>query len=218
MGRSKLKRFAENANNPHVVEPGKAFFEDNKGQWATHFFKNTHPIHLELACGRGEYSLTMGRLFPYQNFIGVDIKGDRIWKGASAAAEEELDNVGFLRCRMHELDQHFAPGEVASIRIVFPDPRPKKSDARRRLTHPRYLDMYQKILQKDGWFRLKTDSNLLFEFTLEQLEEIGIRDLSYTRDLYHSPLLSEHYGIQTRYERMWLEEGRNINYLKFRFA
>lgn len=217
MGRNKRKRFAENADNPHVIGPGKAFYEANSGRWQSEFFQNDHPIHLELACGRGEYSLNMGRLFPYQNFIGVDIKGDRIWKGATAARKEGLTNVAFLRCRMHELGQHFAENEADSIRIIFPDPRPKKSDARRRLTFPRYLRIYRQILKAEGWFRLKTDSDLLFDYTLEQLANFPIRDLAFTPNLYRSPLLSEHYGIRTRYEKMWLEEGRTIKYLKCRF-
>ncbi len=199
------------------MEAGKAFFACSQGNWHEEYFNNRHPIHLELACGRGEYSLGMARLFPFQNFIGIDIKGDRLWKGATQADREDLPNVAFLRCRMHEIDRFFAPQEVSGIRMVFPDPRPRSRDMRRRLTHPRYLDMYRRLLQPQAWFRLKTDSDLFFEYSLQSLAEIGVSDLSYTYDLYRSPWTCEHYGIQTRYERMWLAEGRKIKYLKCRF-
>ncbi|MEM6299393.1 MAG: tRNA (guanosine(46)-N7)-methyltransferase TrmB [Bacteroidota bacterium] len=218
MARSKLQKFDENAQNPQVVEPGKDFFSACSGNWHAEFFRNDHPIHLELACGYGEYTVGMAEFFPDQNFIGIDVKGDRIALGARIAKEKELENVGFLRCRLHEIEKFFAKNEISGIRVVFPDPRPRSRDLRRRITHGRYLNMYRDILRPEGWFSLKTDSDLFFEFTREQLQGFSLADFIQTEDLYESPLLNEHYGIQTRYERKWLAEGKTIKYLKCQFG
>lgn len=217
VGKNKLARFKENEENPLVIQAGKPFFESCKGKWRSDFFKNDNPICLELACGRGEYSVGLGRLFPDRNYIGIDIKGARLWKGASIALHEGLKNVAFLRTFIHDLDKFFAPDEVDEIWLIHPDPRPRKRDIRRRLTNPRFLDIYRRIMKADGWVKLKTDSALLYEYTLEVLSQYPIRDLEHTDDLYNSPLYAEHYGICTRYEEEFTAQGHKIHYLKFRF-
>jgi tRNA (guanine-N7-)-methyltransferase len=218
MGRKKLERFAQNAANYNVIEDGKEFYGNSKGKWQSEHFKNASPIVLELACGRGEYAVGMAELFPNKNFIGVDIKGARIWKGSSIAIEKGLTNVAFLRTYIQNLESFFAEKEVSEIWIIHPDPRPKEADARRRLTHPRFLEMYKKLLQKEGWLHLKTDNTGLFDYTLEVLKEIAIKNLVYTYDLNNSEWASEHFGIKTKYEIAFEQKGETIKYLKFQFA
>jgi tRNA (guanine-N7-)-methyltransferase len=214
--RQKLIRFEEITRRNNIVEPSKALYKEIKGNWHERFFKNQNNITLELACGRGEYTVGLSRVFPDRNYIGVDIKGERMWKGSTIAIEEGLSNAGFLRTRMAALEEFFEPGEVAEIYVVFPDPRPKGRDERRRLTCPRYLDIYQKIIQPNGLIHLKTDNTALFEYTLEVLEERKVKDLEVTWDLYHSPFLEEHHGIKTKYEEKFNGEGHDIKYLRFR--
>ncbi len=216
--RSKLKRFAENAEAANVIQPGKPLFDKIKGHWHELYFKNKNPLTVEMACGRGEYTTGLARLFPQRNYVGVDIKGDRIWKGARLARQEGMQNVAFLRILIHHVLDYFAENEVDEIWLTFPDPQPKDRHEKRRLTHPRFLDMYKIILQPDGWLRFKTDNTGLFTYTLEVLQaRPDIRDLTYTFDLYESPLQEEHYGITTRYEQMFAAQGEKIKYLKFRF-
>lgn len=218
MSRGKLKRFAENLKRDNVIEPGKDIYEKVKGNWNSKIFKNTNPICVELACGRGEYTVGMARLFKNTNFIGVDIKGDRIWKGSGIAIEEGLDHVAFLRTEILLLQKFFEPGEVNEIWITFPDPRPKLRDEKRRLTSPRFMDIYKQLISKDGWVRLKTDNTGLFEFTLEKLKERkDINDLEYSFDVYESQLADDCLGIKTRYEKKHEGMGEKIKYLKFRF-
>ena len=217
--RKKLRRFEENAQRRNVVEPGKPLFETIKGKWKEKQFKNDNPITLELACGRGEYTVGLAQHSNASNFIGIDIKGDRIWKGSSHADTLGLEHVAFLRTKIHDLLNFFAPGEVSEIWLTFPDPRPRDRDIKRRLTNPRFLDMYKEVLEPEGWFRFKTDNTGLFEYTLEVLAERNdIRNLEFTKDLYNSPLNAEHFGIRTKYEKMFSEAGEKIKYLKFRFA
>lgn len=218
MGRKKLERFAQNTANYNVIEEGKEFYRNCKGKWQAEHFKNNHPIVLELACGRGEYSVGMAEIFPEKNFIGVDIKGARIWKGSTTAIAKNLQNVAFLRTYIQNLEDFFAPKEVSEIWIIHPDPRPKESDARRRLTHPRFLEMYRNLLQKDGYVHLKTDNTGLFEYSLEVLKNYPIQNLVYTYDLYQSEWASEHFGIRTKYEITFEEKGEKIKYLKFQFT
>ncbi|MEM9859256.1 MAG: tRNA (guanosine(46)-N7)-methyltransferase TrmB [Bacteroidota bacterium] len=217
MARGKLKRFAENMSRHNVIEKGKPLFETVKGNWNKHF-QNEQPITLELACGKGEYTIGLARKFPERNFIGIDIKGDRIWKGAGIALEEGLDNVAFLRTHLLELEHFFENGEVNEIWITFPDPRPKDRDEKRRVTHTRYFDLYKKILNRNGWLRLKTDNTGLFDYSLEVLKtRKDIADLEYTYDLYHSEFRAECHEIRTKYEEKFSAEGHDIKYLKFRF-
>lgn len=212
--RNKLKRFAENAERNNVIEPGKKLYDSIKGRWQDTFFENDHPVIVELACGKGDYAIGLSRQFPEKNYVGVDIKGSRIWYGSAQAQEEELENVGFLRTKILNIESFFEESELSEIWITFPDPRPRDSDEKRRLTHPRFLRMYQQILKDGGIFHLKTDDLPFFEFSLQMLQEFSIQNLVYTKNLYNHPLLDEHYGIQTTYELRWLKEGKKINYLR----
>lgn len=216
--RSKLVRFAHNETAENVIQPGKDLFVRIKGNWHEEYFKNDNPITLELACGRGEYTIGLAKLFPQRNYLGVDIKGDRIWKGSKHALTEGLVNVGFLRTFIHNLDDFIAEDEIEEIWLTFPDPRPKDRDERRRLTNPRFLELYKSILKSGGWFRFKTDNTGLFEYTLELLQSRSdVEGLTYTFDLSKSELFKEHHGITTRYEQMFSDQGETIKYLKFRF-
>ncbi len=217
MGRKKLPRFADNEKALNVVQPGKPLYESIKGKWSSDFFKNEKPIVLELGCGRGEYTVGLAKHFPHKNFIGIDIKGSRIWKGSQVAIQENLENVGFLRTYIQNIHEFFAPDEVSEIWITFPDPRPRESDERRRMTHPRFLQMYQQLIKPEGIIHLKTDNRPLFDYTLEVLKGLNTKDLEYTFDLYGSSLNEAHLGIKTTYEAKFTALGYDINYLKFRF-
>ncbi|MEL6559230.1 MAG: tRNA (guanosine(46)-N7)-methyltransferase TrmB [Bacteroidota bacterium] len=216
--RRKLERFAQNKLSRNVLEDGKEIFETIKGKWHE-FFGNDQPLVVELGCGRGEYTIGLAQNEPHKNYIGVDIKGDRIWKGSTQAMEFGLDHVAFLRTQIVLLDKFFEKGEISEIWITFPDPRPKDRDIKRRLTSPRFLKMYRELLKKDGWIRFKTDNTPLFDYTLELFDtDVQVKDLEYTHDLYNSPLLEEHYGVKTKYEKIFTEKGEDIKYMKFRFA
>lgn len=226
--RNKLQKFAElltfpnvyenfDPRNPQLIGMG-GMPVSLRGCWAEAHFKNDHPITLELACGRGEYTLGLARRYPGRNFIGVDIKGARIWKGAKIALEEGLENAAFLRTRIEQIALFFAPGEISEIWITFPDPFLKKGKANRRLTAPGFLKGYRQLLKEDGQVHLKTDSPQLYEFTLEVLaEEPGV-SLSYqNNDIYAGPLPIPELELKTYYEKMHLEDGRKIKYVRFRF-
>lgn len=216
--KSKLKRFEIIAGRENVIEPGKEIFKTIKGNWNSEYFKRDKPITLELACGRGEYTVGMARLFPERNFIGVDKKGDRLWKGSTWAVEDQLANVAFLRTEILFIESFFESGEVNEIWLTFPDPRPRIRDIKRRLSSSRYIEMYKKLLNPEGYFRFKTDNTDLFNFTLE---ELGYRndliDFEYTHDLYESSLRPECYDIKTKYEEMFAAKGEKIKYLRFKF-
>ena len=219
MSRRKLQKFEQNKHRKNIIEPGKELFDKIRGHWHELFFQNSNDITVELACGRGEYTVGLARLFPDQNFIGIDVKGDRIWKGSGWAMEEGLDNAGFLRTQILFLADFFAPGEIANFWITFPDPRPKDRDEKRRITNGRYLDLYKRLIRKDGWVNFKTDNTGLFDYTLEVLEQReDIRDLDFTRDLYHSELQPLCHDIRTRYEQKFSAEGHDIKFLRFRFT
>lgn len=216
--RKKLVRFAENQNRQNILQPGKPLYDEIKGNWRSQFFKNEHPITIELGCGDGEYSVGLAAINPLKNFIGIDIKGDRLFQGSSRAIEEGLGNVGFLRNQIHQIDKYFEENEVDEIWLTFPDPRPRDRDEKRRLTFPRFLKMYESISKKGSWFRFKTDNTLLFNYTLEVLRnDFKVSNLEFTHDLYRSELLAEHQGIQTKYEKIWSDRGETIKYLKFQF-
>ncbi len=216
--KSKLKRFEIIAGRENVIEPGKELFNTIKGKWKEIIFKNDNPITIELACGRGEYSVGLARQFPTRNFIGIDKKGDRLWKGSTWAVEEGLKNVAFLRTGILFIESFFQPGEVDEIWLTFPDPLPRKRDAKRRLSSTRYIDMYKKILTPEGYFRFKTDNTDLFNFTLEELGyRNDVLDFESTHDLYHSILRPECFDIKTKYEEMFSAQGELIKYLRARF-
>jgi tRNA (guanine-N7-)-methyltransferase len=217
--RKKLRRFQDNAHRDNVIEPGKASYQNIKGHWRDDYFHNDHPIILELGCGNGEYTINLAYLFPANNYIGVDLKGARLWKGSTAAINQGLINAAFLRTSIEQLDNFFEEGEVAGIYIPFPDPRPRQRDANKRLISPRFLHIYRYILQPGGWIKLKTDNEQLFLYALEVLQQqADIYELAYTDDLYQSHLLPEHYGIQTKYETQFINQGLTIKYVQFRLG
>lgn len=200
----------------NIVEIGKPQYLHMAGTWNKAFFGNEQPIVLELACGKGEYSVGLGREFPQKNFIGVDIKGSRIYVGAKAALTEGHTNVGFLRAKIENLRSFFGWREVDEIWITFPDPRPKDRDEKRRLTFSRFLKLYQHILKPDGIVHLKTDNRPLMDYSVESVSAFGGEVLALTHDLYTSPWKDEHHGIKTYFENKFTEKGFSINYAQFR--
>ncbi|WP_276373379.1 tRNA (guanosine(46)-N7)-methyltransferase TrmB [Chryseolinea sp. H1M3-3] len=214
----KLERFKIIEERSNVIERSKDVFETIKGHWRTEYFKNDNPITIELACGRGEYTTGLGARFPERNFIGVDIKGERIWKGSSVALEQNLANVAFLRTPILLIENFFLPGEVDEIWTTFPDPRPRKRDIKRRLTSPRYLEMYKRLLKPGGYFRLKTDNTGLYQYTLEEIQSRSdIHDLAFTENVYESGYRHECFDIKTKYEQQFASKGETIKYLRFKF-
>jgi len=214
----KLERFRIIEERDNVIERTKDIYDSIKGKWRASYFKNDNPITLELACGRGEYSVNLAKRFPEKNFIGVDIKGERIWKGSTLALENQLTNVAFLRTPILLIENFFEPGEIDEIWITFPDPRPRKRDIKRRLTSPRYMNIYKKLVKQGSYVRLKTDNSLLYSYTLEETQNRDdIDDLRFTDDLYSSDLRAECFDIQTRYEEMFTAKGEKIKYMRFRF-
>lgn len=215
MGKDKLRKFAEIATFPNVVqlEAGKPF----KGQWAATFFKNGKPLILELACGKGEYTVNLAKLFPDKNFIGIDYKGNRIWRGAKTAIEEGISNVGFLRIQIETILEYFDAAEVSEIWITFPDPQPQDSREKKRLTNPSFLARYKHILKPDGIMHLKTDNDGFYAYTLAQIELQQLPKEKETTDLYHSDLVDEVLSIKTYYEKKYLATDKNINYVQWRF-
>lgn len=221
--RNKLQKFAEILAYPHVIENfdprnprllGELGLEvERKGKWAPEQFENDHPITVELACGRGEYTVAMARENPARNFIGVDIKGARIWKGATIALEEGLKNVAFLRTRIEQLDLFFAEAEIDELWITFPDPFPAKEN--RRLTSPHFIERYRKVLKPGGLLNFKTDATDLFDYSVEVLEADPQVDIQYlNRDIYAGPLYMPELEIKTYYERMHLENQKTIKFLQ----
>lgn len=215
MGRSKQVKFACIAERENVVQDGDALFGQLAGKWDEVQFGNENPLVLEIGCGRGEYTVGMARLYPNKNFIGIDIKGARIWKGSTMAVEQELYNVAFLRTIVEQIGEHFAAGEVDEIWITFPDPRPKDRDIKRRLTSPRFLNLYKQLLKPGGLVHLKTDNQDLYTYTLEVLQDYSLQHLLHTDDLYHSDLQEHTMGIYTTYEKRYLAEGIRIKYIQF---
>ena len=218
MGKGKLQKFADMASYPHVFEYPYSVVDDvpfeMKGHWGESFFGNDRPIVLELGCGRGEYTVGLGRLFPEKNFIGVDIKGARMWTGATEALNEGLKNVAFLRTNIEIIDRFFAPGEVGELWLTFSDPQMKK--ATKRLTSTYFLERYRRFLTDGGLIHVKTDSNFLFTYTRLLLEANRLPAEVLTDDLYHSGQADEILSIRTYYEQQWLDRGLNIKYIRFR--
>ena len=221
MAKNKLKRFAEMAAYPNVIAPqfDEVFRSDFKlkGRWAKDVFGSCNPLVLELGCGKGEYTVALARKYPEKNFIGVDIKGARMWVGATNALKNNLSNVAFLRTRIEFIRSCFAPGEVSEIWLTFPDPQPQQSRENRRLTSPRFLQSYREIMQPEGIIHLKTDSQSLFEYTCNVLKSNNLRILAFTDNLYNSGSTDDILSVQTHYEKMFMNEGFTIKYLKFAF-
>ena len=218
MSKGKLAKFADMAKYSHVFEYPFSVMEnvpfEMKGHWHRNFFKNDHPIVLELGCGRGEYTVGLGRLFPDKNFIGVDIKGARMWSGATESLHEGMTNVAFLRTNIEIIDRFFAPGEVSEIWLTFSDPQMKK--ATKRLTSTYFMNRYRRFLSENGLIHLKTDSNFMFTYTKYMVEHNQLPVEFCTDDLYHSGLVDDILSIRTYYEQQWLDRGLSIKYLKFR--
>ena len=217
MGKNKLAKFEDMAGYPHVFQyPFSVLQEkgfEKRGRWNELFFHNDHPIVLELGCGKGEYTVGLGQLFPEKNFIGIDIKGARMWTGAKASLEAGMTNIAFLRTNIELISHFFAPGEVSEIWITFPDPQMKK--VRKRLTGTRFLELYRHILVPDGIIHLKTDSPFLYTYTDALVRLNGLQTEVNTDDLYNSGYDNEILGIKTFYEQQWLDRGLSIKYIKF---
>ena len=217
MGKGKLAKFADMASYPHVFECPYSVADEvpfaMKGNWKRDFFRNDNPIVLELGCGRGEYTVGLARRYADKNFIGVDIKGARMWTGATDALKEGLKNVAFLRTNIEIIDRFFAPGEVSEIWLTFSDPQMKK--ATKRLTSTYFMERYRKFLVPDGTIHLKTDSNFMFTYTRCMVEANRLPVEYQTDDLYHSGI-DEDLSIRTYYEQQWLDRGLSIKYIKFR--
>lgn len=231
--RDKLKKFADlitfpnvyenpDSSNPQLLGVDGAVV-DMKGQWNAKHFKNNNPITLELACGRGEYAVALGRLFPERNFIGVDIKGARIHQGAKAALTEGLHNIAFLRTRIEQIQLFFAEKEISEIWITFPDPFLRDAKSNRRLTSPEFLNRYRTFLKKDGIIHLKTDSPDLYEFTLKTIahtegvpqESASPHLLYHDSDIYSKPLVMDELAFTTHYEKMNIAKS-TIKYVRFK--
>jgi tRNA (guanine-N7-)-methyltransferase len=210
MGQKKLQRFAEIATFPNVLQ----YPLNMRSNWKNHF-KNTLPIILELACGKGEYAVGLGKLFPERNFIGLDLKGNRIWVGARKALEKDLQNVAFLRTQIDKITDYFAPGEVEQIWITFPDPQLRTSKAKKRLTHPFFLRKYQQILAPDGYIHLKTDSPDLYYFTKKVIELYSLSLLEDIPDVYAHFSDRPELMIKTHYEGLDIAGSKKIFYLRF---
>jgi len=210
MAQKKLKRFGEIKTFSNVLE----YPENIKGKW-DEFFKNDNEIVLELACGKGEYATGLAQLYPHKNFIGVDIKGNRLWVGAKFALENKLNNVAFLRTQIDKLTNYFAPDEVSEIWITFPDPQLRISKAKKRLTHPKFLRLYHQILTPGAKIHLKTDSPDLYEFTKLVIRLYDLQLIADIGDVYKMEKLTEELAIKTHYEKLDIAKSNCIFYVSF---
>lgn len=219
MGKDKLRRFEENTTFRCVIQPRfeEIFRRDYslKGKWRSEFFGNDNRIVLELGCGRGEYTVALAERFPEINFIGVDIKGARLWRGAKTATERSMPNVAFLRTRIEFIESFFAPGEVNGIWITFPDPQLNKKRVKKRLTSPQFLTMYSRFLIPGGFVKLKTDCLHLHRYTRAVVEGNGLPLLEACPDIYGTGYADDVLSIRTTYEERFLAEGLPITYLHF---
>ncbi len=221
--KNKLQKFEENRSFDNLFQYSyERIMEEGfplQGKWHADFFRNDNPIVLELGCGKGEYTVGLARAHRDINYIGVDIKGARMWRGLTQAREEGLTNVAFIRTRIDQIEHFFAPDEVSEIWVTFPDPHPGEGErnARHRLTSPEFLERYRKIVRPDGILNLKTDSPIMYDFTLhEVIEKQGLPLLYATDDLYANDDDLEVKTIRTFYEQMWLDQGLTIKYLRFK--
>jgi tRNA (guanine-N7-)-methyltransferase len=221
--KNKLKRFKENETFSNVIQPTREEVLNNtlrlKGNWNRDFFKNDNPIVLELGCGKGEYSVNLATMFPEKNFLGIDIKGARFWRGAKTALSEKINNVGFLRTQIELVDFIFDENEIDEIWITFPDPQIKYKRTKHRMTNPDFLNKYKKILKPNGKVHLKTDSEYMHGYTLGLLEGLGLTIEYAHHDVYgttNAP--KEVTAIQTYYESQYLAINKKITYLRFNFS
>lgn len=225
-GKRKLEHFAEMKSFPNVFEPATEEVLDKdykmKGKWRSEYFYNQNPLVLELGCGKGEYTVGMSKKFPEKNFIGIDIKGARMWRGSKTALEEGIENAAFLRSRIEFITSCFEKNEVDEIWITFPDPQPKDRQEKKRLTGGLFINRYRKFLKPGGIIHLKTDSDFFYHFTMEEIEKNGYELLENTADLYGEAIgnmdktTQEILSIKTHYEKIFTEKGHKIHYLKFK--
>ncbi len=218
MGKNKLRKFSEMENFKNVIQPETYHLTDDislKGTWNTNFFKNENPIVLELGCGKGEYSVSLAKRYPEKNFIGIDIKGNRMWKGATDSIKMGLENIAFLRIRIENIEKCFSENEISEIWITFPDPQIKKRREKKRLTHPIFLKKYSSFLQKEGIINLKTDSQFLYGYTLGIIEGHKHKLLDCVEDIYGVHQLRQDMDVKTHYEKIYLEKETPITYTKF---
>jgi tRNA (guanine-N7-)-methyltransferase len=210
-GQKKLIRFEAIRHFENVLE----YPQGMQGKW-NEFFKNNHSITLELACGKGEYAVGLGTMYPERNFIGIDLKGNRIWRGAKTALDNGLTNVAFIRSLIDKIRDYFNPGEIAEIWITFPDPQLRGSKAKKRLTHPKFLRMYQEILAKDGIVNLKTDSPDLYHFTKTVINLFAFSVLEDAENVHTLPVIKPELLIKTHYEGLDIAKSNRIHYLRFK--
>ena len=222
MGKDKLRRFAENLTFECMIQPDfeEIFHRDHplKGHWREKFFGNDPPIVLELGCGKGEYTIALAQRDPGRNYIGVDIKGARMWRGAKTATEHQMRNVAFVRTRIEFIGSFFGEDEVDEIWITFPDPQLKTRRAKKRLTSPLFLESYARMLKPEGAINLKTDSQHLYEYTDAVVRRFGLPCEISNRDIYGSGFADEVLSVKTAYEQMFLERGLPITYTRFSLA
>lgn len=219
MSKNKLQKFKEMEAFERVIQPGfeEVYQKDYllKGNWAGQIFQNNNPVTLELGCGKGEYTVNLAMRYPERNFIGIDIKGARIWKGAKTANELQLKNVAFLRTRVELIQSFFAQDEVEEIWITFPDPQLKKRRNKKRLTASRFLNLYRSFLVDQGKIHLKTDSDVMHQYTVDLVKHNELKILQQTMDLYSSGFDDDILSIKTFYEKQFLDEGDKITYISF---
>ncbi len=219
MGKKKLIHFQENLSFPHLFQPTYNDLIPEfslRSNWHERFFGNNHPISVELGCGKGEYTVGLATRYPEKNFIGIDWKGARLWRGCKTVSDQHLKNVAFIRTQVDHVEKIFAPGEVSEIWITFPDPQVKKE--RLRLTAPLFLAKYRNILAPAGTIHLKTDDPFFYSYTMDVVHENNHKLLSATDDLYHSETSEDVVAIQTYYENRWLEMGKKICYVNFQLC
>ena len=212
MGKDKIRKCIEFDGMPHTYDAQNRV---SRGSWRGSVFHNDHPLVLELACGKGEYTCGLSGLYPDKNFIGVDIKGARMWRGAKFTFEHRRRNAAFLRQQIELIDQYFGEGEVNEIWIIFPDPQPQDSRIKKRLTSPRFLELYRRICTKDCVVHLKTDSELLYQYTLEVIKAERLTVVQQVPDIDVLSVMPPELAIRTHYENIWRKEGKAIRYLSF---
>lgn len=214
MAKNKLKKFDEYNSFPNTFDARNHL----KGKWHSDVFKNKKPITLELACGRGEYTVGLAQLYPDRNFIGIDVKASRMWKGAKFALDNHLNNVAFLRIQIDFLEDYFENGEIDEIWITFPDPQPQKPREKQRLTSPKFIGRYYTLLGKNKNINLKTDSDFFLHYTLQTIEPLNVQIRELLPDIDEKEDLQQELSIMTYYEKMWREKDIKIKYLRFSFT
>lgn len=220
MGKNKIARWAELGTFSNVIQADDIIVPGTdhpvKGNWNSRIFRNQNPITVEFGCGKGEYTIGLAKKFPSVNFVGTDIKGARMWRGAKTSSENSINNTAFLRTRIEFIDSFFAEDEIDEIWITFPDPHPGKKNSNRRLTCPWFLNKYRKILKNNGIIHLKTDNHELYSYTCRTAERNGLEIIASTPDLYDGTMADDILSIKTHYEQLFLKQGMKINYLSFR--